>query len=85
VVICLERGADCLHMVQLMPLHPKAPSSLAVAVAVVVSHCCTAGVREMVSERKQLHMTAIAHTKPATRAVCTLVDPSQHGRKVEST
>jgi len=23
------RGADCLHMVQLMPLHPKTPSSLA--------------------------------------------------------
>ena len=29
MVICLERGADCLHMVQLMPLHPKTPSSLA--------------------------------------------------------
>ena len=29
VVICLEQGADCLHMVQLMPLHPKTPSSLA--------------------------------------------------------
>ena len=29
VVICLERGADCLHMVQLMSLHPKTPSSLA--------------------------------------------------------
>ena len=29
VVICLEWGADCLHMVQLMPLHPKTPSSLA--------------------------------------------------------
>ena len=29
VVICLERGADCLHMVQLMPLHPKTPSPLA--------------------------------------------------------
>jgi len=30
VVICLERGADRLHhMVQLMPLHPKTPSSLA--------------------------------------------------------
>ena len=27
VVIGLERGADCLHMVQLMPLHPKTPSS----------------------------------------------------------
>ena len=29
VVICLERGADCLRMVQLMPLQPKTPSSLA--------------------------------------------------------
>jgi len=29
VVICLERGADCLHMVQLMPLHPETPLSLA--------------------------------------------------------
>jgi len=29
VVICLERGADCLHMVQLMPLHPQTPSSRA--------------------------------------------------------
>jgi len=29
VVICLERGADCLHMVQLMPLlSPNPPSSL---------------------------------------------------------
>ena len=23
MVICLERGADCLHMLQLMPLHPQ--------------------------------------------------------------
>jgi len=29
VVICLERGADRLHMVQLMPQHPNIPSSLA--------------------------------------------------------
>ena len=29
MVSCLKRGADCLHMVQLMPLHPKTPSSLA--------------------------------------------------------
>ena len=29
MVVCLERGADCLHMVQLMSLHPKTPSSLA--------------------------------------------------------
>jgi len=29
VVICLERDADCLRVVQLMPLLPKTPSSLA--------------------------------------------------------
>jgi len=29
VVICLERGTDCLHMVQLMLLHPKTASPLA--------------------------------------------------------
>ena len=29
MVICLSRGADCLHVVQVMPLHPKTPSSLA--------------------------------------------------------
>ena len=29
MVLCLERGADCLHMVQLMPLHPETPSPLA--------------------------------------------------------
>ena len=29
MVICVERGADCLHMVQLMPLHSKTLSSLA--------------------------------------------------------
>jgi len=36
VVICLERGADCLHMVQLMPLHPKTPSSLATFKSILV-------------------------------------------------
>ena len=29
MVICLEQGAGRLHMVQLMPPHPKTPSSLA--------------------------------------------------------
>ena len=29
VVICVKRGAHCLHMVQLMPMHPKTPSFLA--------------------------------------------------------
>jgi len=29
VVISLEQAEDCLHMVQLMPLHPETLSSLA--------------------------------------------------------
>ena len=29
VVVCLERGADCLHMVQLMPMPPQTTKSLA--------------------------------------------------------
>ena len=29
MVICLDRGAGCFHMVHLMPLHPKTSSSLA--------------------------------------------------------
>ena len=29
MVVCLEQGADCLHMVQLMPLHPQTLLSLA--------------------------------------------------------
>jgi len=29
VDICLEQGAHCLHMVELMPLHPQTPSFLA--------------------------------------------------------
>ena len=29
VVICLERGAYCLRVVQLVPLHPKTPLSFA--------------------------------------------------------
>ena len=29
MVICLEQGTDCLHMVQLMPLHLQTPSALA--------------------------------------------------------
>ena len=36
MVICLERDADCLHMVQLMPLHPKISSSLASFKSIIV-------------------------------------------------
>ena len=59
VVVCLEQGADCLHMLQLMPLHPKTLSCLAsfksrlaypgcpgkeaVVVVVVAVKCCWQG------------------------------------------
>ena len=29
MVMCLQQGSECLHMVQLMPLHPITLSSLA--------------------------------------------------------
>ena len=29
MVIRMQQGANCLHMVQLMPLYPKTPKSLA--------------------------------------------------------
>ena len=29
MVVCLERSADCLHIVQLMSLHPKISTPLA--------------------------------------------------------
>jgi len=38
VVISLQRGADCLHMVQLMPLYPKTPSPLAAIKSRLVLH-----------------------------------------------
>jgi len=37
---CLERGADCLHMVKLMPLHPQTLSSLASFSRLVLSLWC---------------------------------------------
>jgi len=36
VIICVERGADCLHMVQLMPLPSQTPSSLALFKSILV-------------------------------------------------
>jgi len=40
VVICVERGADCLRMVLLIPLHPKTTSSLALFKSRVVLPFC---------------------------------------------
>jgi len=54
VVICLERGADCLHMVQLMPLHPKTPSSLASFKSrLVICFCCQ--LTQVVLEKRLLN------------------------------
>jgi len=39
MVICLERGADCLHMVQLMTLHPKIPSDCFIFLVLAYPGC----------------------------------------------
>ena len=41
MVICLERGADCLHMVQLMPPHLEIPPSFASFESRLVFFCGT--------------------------------------------
>jgi len=54
VVICLERGADRLHMVQLMPQHPKTPSSLALFKSrLVLPFCCR--LTQVVLEKRLLN------------------------------
>jgi len=55
VVICLEQGADCLHMVQLMPLHPKTPSSLASLKSRLVLLFCYQ-LTQVVLEKRLLNM-----------------------------
>jgi len=54
VVICLERGADFLHMVQLMPLHPKTPSSLATFKSRLVLPFCH-WLAQLVLEKRPLN------------------------------
>jgi len=46
VVICLQRCVDCLHMVQLMLLHPKTAPSLASFKyrLVFTARCCASAV-----------------------------------------
>jgi len=53
VVICLERGAECLHVVQLMPLHPQTPSSLASFKSRLVSWYW---LNQVVLEKRPLNM-----------------------------
>jgi len=54
VVICLEQGADCLHMVHLMPLHPKTPLSLASFKSRLVLHF-QCQLTEVVLEKRPLN------------------------------
>ena len=61
MVICLERGADCLQMVQLMPLHPQTPSSL-VSLASFKSRLVLPfwyQLTQVVLEKRPLDMSAV--------------------------
>jgi len=54
VIICLELGAACLRMVQLMPLHSKTPSSRASFESrLVLPFCCR--LTEVVLEKRPLN------------------------------
>ena len=68
VVICLEQGADCLHMVQLMSLHPKTPSSLAsFKFRLVFTARCYASV--VLAMALCLSVTSRSSTKTAKRRI----------------
>ena len=69
MVICLERGADCLHVVQLMPLHPKTPSSLAsfksrLVLIIVYSSATQQADTDRQTDRIQLTNTCNTKLKP---------------------
>ena len=55
MVICLEQGADCLHMVQMMPLHPQTPSSLASLKSRLVYLSGTYRLTQVVLEKRPLN------------------------------
>ena len=57
MVICLKQGADCSHMVQLMPLHPKTPSSLASVVVVAVAVAAAVVLRHAVTLFRDLRLS----------------------------
>jgi len=54
VVISLERDADCLHMVQLMPLHSQTPSSFASFKSTLVLPFCYR-LTQVVLEKRSLN------------------------------
>ena len=74
MVICVQRGADCLHMIQLMPLHPKTPSFLASFKSrlVFIARCYASAV---------LAMALCLSVRPSVRlSVCLSVCPSVTSR-----
>ena len=64
VCICLEQGADCLHMVQLMPLHRKTSWSLALFTKHAVSFPSFPSLHASISEMrdKSQILPAIFHS-----------------------
>jgi len=79
VVICLEWGADCLNMVQPMPLHPKPPSSLVSFKSWLVLPFWYR-LTQVVLEKRPLNGSCISsssNSSPHTRSHSGDVHPSQ--------
>ena len=69
MVICRERGADCLHIVQLMPLQPKIPSSVHLETQSPLASVKSGLIlpfwyrlTQVVLEKRPLNMCNFAHT-----------------------
>jgi len=54
VVVCLEQGAYCLHMVQLMPMHPK-PHDLLLHLNPDWFHLSGTGFTQVILENRPLN------------------------------
>ena len=55
MVICSKRSADCLNMVQLMPLHPKTPSLLTCFIKIQTGLVFLVPVTQVVLEKRSLN------------------------------
>jgi len=76
VVICPERDADCLHMVQLVPCHPKTPSFLSPFKSrLVLPFSCL--FIQVVLEKRPLHGCTIRYDTRCYFNVHSKADMSQ--------
>jgi len=78
VVSCLERGADCLHMVQLMPLLPKTLSSFASFKSRLVLPLCY-WLTQVIPEKRALN--GCSSSSSSSVECCTCLPSTQYSNR----